>query len=76
VMGEVVKKLEQQGLRDSVRVFIGGAPTSAVFAQEIGADAYCKDGFDAIDILKTWQRKQKPGRFMNSRPGVTATEDI
>lgn len=53
VMGEVVKKLEQEGLRDSVRVFIGGAPTSAAFAQEIGADAYCKDAFEAIDILKT-----------------------
>ena len=53
VMGEVVKKLEQEGLRDSVRVLIGGAPTSAAFAQEIGADAYCKDAFDAIDVLKT-----------------------
>jgi 5-methyltetrahydrofolate--homocysteine methyltransferase len=53
VMGEVVNKLEQQGLRDSVKVLIGGAPTSTAFAQEIGADAYCKDAFDAIDILKT-----------------------
>lgn len=53
VMGEVVKKLDEEGLRDSVKVFIGGAPTSAAFAQEIGADAYCKDAFDAIDILKT-----------------------
>jgi methanogenic corrinoid protein MtbC1 len=34
-------------------VLIGGAPTSAAFAQEIGADAYCKDAFDAIDVLKT-----------------------
>jgi 5-methyltetrahydrofolate--homocysteine methyltransferase len=53
VMGEVVKHLEQEGLRDSVKVLIGGAPTSAAFAQEIGADAYCKDAFDAIDVLKT-----------------------
>ena len=53
VMGEVVKKLDEEGLRDSVKVLIGGAPTSAAFAQEIGADAYCKDAFDAIDILKT-----------------------
>lgn len=53
VMGEVVKNLEKEGLRDSVRVLIGGAPTSAAFAQEIGADAYCKDAFDAIDVLKT-----------------------
>jgi 5-methyltetrahydrofolate--homocysteine methyltransferase len=53
VMGEVVKNLEQEGLRDSVKVLIGGAPTSVAFAQEIGADAYCKDAFDAIDVLKT-----------------------
>jgi 5-methyltetrahydrofolate--homocysteine methyltransferase len=53
VMGEVVKKLDEEGLRDNVKVLIGGAPTSSAFAQEIGADAYCKDAFDAIDILKT-----------------------
>jgi 5-methyltetrahydrofolate--homocysteine methyltransferase len=53
VMGEVVKNLEQEGLRDSVKVLIGGAPTSAAFAQEIGADAFCKDAFEAIDVLKT-----------------------
>jgi 5-methyltetrahydrofolate--homocysteine methyltransferase len=53
VMGEVVKKLEQEGLRDRVKVLIGGAPTSTAFAEEIGADAYCKDAFDAIDVLKT-----------------------
>ena len=52
-MAEVVRKLEQEGLRDKVKVLIGGAPTSAAFAQEIGADAYCRDAFDAIDILKT-----------------------
>ena len=40
VMGEIVKKLEQEGLRNKVKVLIGGAPTSAAFAQEIGADAY------------------------------------
>ena len=53
VMGEVVKKLEEEGLRDRVKVLIGGAPTSAAFAEEIGADAYCRDAFDAIDLLKT-----------------------
>jgi 5-methyltetrahydrofolate--homocysteine methyltransferase len=53
VMGEVIKNLEQEGLRDRVKVLIGGAPTSTAFAEEIGADAYCKDAFDAIDVLKT-----------------------
>ena len=53
LLSQVVKNLEQEGLRDDVRVLIGGAPTSTAFAQEIGADAYCKDAFDAIDVLKT-----------------------
>ena len=52
VMGEVVGRLEEEGLRDKVKVLIGGAPTSQEFADEIGADVYCKDAFQAIDALK------------------------
>ena len=52
VMGEVIGSLEQEGLRDKVTVLIGGAPTSQEFADEIGADVYCKDAFQAIDALK------------------------
>ncbi len=51
-MGEVINNLKQEGLRDRVKVFIGGAPTSKEFADQIGADAYCKDAFQAIDVLK------------------------
>jgi 5-methyltetrahydrofolate--homocysteine methyltransferase len=52
-MQETVEKLKQEGLRDRVRVLIGGAPTSEEFAKSIGADAYCRDAFDAIKMLKT-----------------------
>jgi len=51
-MGEVVKKLESEGLRERVKVLIGGAPTSREFAEKIGADFHCRDGFEAIDVLK------------------------
>ncbi len=51
-MGTIIQLLDKEGLRDQVRVLIGGAPTSKVFAEEIGADAYCRDAFHAIDILK------------------------
>jgi len=51
-MGSVIKALEEVHLRDKVRVLIGGAPTSDAFAREIGADAYCRDAFHAIDILR------------------------
>jgi 5-methyltetrahydrofolate--homocysteine methyltransferase len=55
VMGEVVQKLKEEGLRDKTKVLIGGAPTSKEFAQQIEADAYCKDAFQAIDVLKTFE---------------------
>ena len=51
-METVIQTLEKEGLRDQVRVLIGGAPTSEAFAKEIGADAYCRDAFHAIDVLK------------------------
>ena len=52
VMGEVVDALSEAGMRDRVKILIGGAPTSAKFADEIGADAHCADAFSAIDVLK------------------------
>jgi 5-methyltetrahydrofolate--homocysteine methyltransferase len=52
-MGEVIEKLTKEGLRDKVKVLIGGAPTSAEFAREIGADCHCKDAFEALDTLKS-----------------------
>ena len=52
-MGEVMERLHQEGLREQVKVLIGGAPTSEEFAQQIGADGYCKDGFEAIALTKS-----------------------
>jgi 5-methyltetrahydrofolate--homocysteine methyltransferase len=53
VMGDVTEKLKEEGIRNGLKVFIGGAPTSRDFADQIGADAHCKDAFQAIDVLKT-----------------------
>ncbi len=52
VMEEVMDKIEAENLRDGLKVLIGGAPTSREFADKIGADAHCRDGFEAIDVLK------------------------
>jgi 5-methyltetrahydrofolate--homocysteine methyltransferase len=51
VMGEIVEALKKNGLRDKVKVLIGGAAVSDEYAQEIGADAYCADGFEAVKKL-------------------------
>ena len=55
VMGEVIEALKKNNLRDEVKVLVGGAAVSEEFAQEIGADAYCLDGFDAIEVLEKFR---------------------
>jgi 5-methyltetrahydrofolate--homocysteine methyltransferase len=52
-MENVVRALEDRGLRKDVRVLIGGAPTSPEFAGKIGADAHCADAFHAVDYAKS-----------------------
>lgn len=56
VMGEVIEALKVNGLRGKVRVLIGGAAVSDEYAREIGADAYCVDGFHAIKVLDSFQQ--------------------
>jgi 5-methyltetrahydrofolate--homocysteine methyltransferase len=51
-MEQVINQMREEGVRDSVQVFIGGAPTSQGYAEKIGADAHCKDAFQLVDILK------------------------
>ena len=57
-MGEVIEALRENGLRDKVKVLIGGAAVSEEYAQEIGADAYCVDGFHAIKVLDAYQESK------------------
>lgn len=42
-MREIIEELERQGLRDGLKVMVGGVPTSQEFADEIGADAWGRD---------------------------------
>ena len=44
--------LEEAGLRDSVKIMIGGAPVTAAFAEQIGADAYATDAASAVDVAR------------------------
>jgi len=53
-MDVVIKALKDNDLRDSVKVLIGGAAVSDEYAKEIGADAFCADGFQAIKVLETF----------------------
>ena len=50
VMAEVVKAAEAAGIRDQVKIMIGGAPVTEEFAAQIGADAYTTDAATASDV--------------------------
>lgn len=51
-IGEIIKRLESEGLRSKVKVLIGGVPCTQEFADEIGADAWGKDAFDSVEKAK------------------------
>jgi len=50
--GDVIKALEEAGIRGNVKVIVGGAPITDAFAKEIGADGYSEDASGAADIAK------------------------
>jgi corrinoid protein of di/trimethylamine methyltransferase len=51
-MQTIIRGLKEAGLRDKVGVMIGGAPVTQAFADEIGADAYCRDAAIAVESAK------------------------
>jgi corrinoid protein of di/trimethylamine methyltransferase len=51
-MKEVIRALEEAGLRNRVKVMIGGAPINSAFAREIGADGYSSNANAAVSLAK------------------------
>ncbi|MDR1524201.1 MAG: corrinoid protein [Tannerella sp.] len=51
-MKEVIRALEEAGLRNQVKIMIGGAPISQSFAKEIGADGYSSNANAAVSVAK------------------------
>jgi corrinoid protein of di/trimethylamine methyltransferase len=49
---ETIQALSKSGLRDKVKILVGGAPTTNEWAKEIGADGYGADAIDAIKVAK------------------------
>lgn len=52
-MGTTVKALVEAGIRDQVKVMIGGAPVTDAFAKQIGADGYAPDASSAVRMAKS-----------------------
>jgi len=53
-MDAAIKELKNKGLRDQVKVVVGGAPIDQDFARKIGADAAAKDAVEGVAICKSW----------------------
>jgi corrinoid protein of di/trimethylamine methyltransferase len=61
-MRVVIEALKERGIREDIIVLVGGAPLNEAFAEDIGADAYCRDAAVAVDTAK---------KFMAIRRGVS-----
>ena len=46
----LIDSLEEAGIRDKVKVMVGGAPVTAHFADQIGADGYAEDAISTVDL--------------------------
>ena len=66
-MKVVVESLKDKGLRNDYIVLVGGAPLNEEFAENVGADAYCRDAAVAVDIAKS---------FMERRHGSVAAQAV
>jgi 5-methyltetrahydrofolate--homocysteine methyltransferase len=51
-MPEIIEGLKEAGLREKVRIIIGGAPVTERFAEEIGADGFAPDAAQAVDVVR------------------------
>jgi 5-methyltetrahydrofolate--homocysteine methyltransferase len=55
-MKAVIDAIDAKGLRDQVKIMIGGAPVTEAFAREIGADSYTADAASAATTAKEFMR--------------------
>ena len=54
---DVVDALKESGIRNSVKVMVGGAPVSEEFAKQVGADGYAPDAATAADLALSFFKK-------------------
>ena len=47
-----IESLKKAGMRENVKVLVGGAPVTRAFAESIGADGYAPDAASAVDMAR------------------------
>lgn len=55
-MRVVINALKEEGIRDDIIVLVGGAPLNEAFAEDIEADAYCRDAAVAVETAKKFMK--------------------
>ena len=68
-MGRTIDAFEEAGLRDVVKIMVGGAPLSQEFADDFGADGYGRDAIDCVDITKRFLGLGEPEEEPLAVPG-------
>lgn len=58
-MRVVINELREKGMRDDIIVLVGGAPLNEAFAEDIQADAYCRDAAVAVETAKKFMQMRK-----------------
>jgi 5-methyltetrahydrofolate--homocysteine methyltransferase len=58
-MRVVIDALKAAGIRGKLIVMVGGAPLNDAFAEDIGADAYCRDAAVAVETAKKFMRLRR-----------------
>ena len=53
-MESTIRAIEAAGLREDVKIIVGGAPVTADYAHQIGADGYAKDASQAVKVAKSF----------------------
>jgi methanogenic corrinoid protein MtbC1 len=57
VQREVIKALVESGMRDQIKVMVGGAPVTRIWADQIGADGFAEDAMGAVKLAKQLMNK-------------------
>jgi len=57
-MRDIIETLTEAGLRESVKIIIGGAPVTQKYCDDIKADGYARDAGDAVSLVKEFMKER------------------
>ena len=58
-MGRVIEAFDDEGLRETVKIMVGGAPVTQEFAEDMGADGYGKDAISCVDLANDFIQSEE-----------------